>query len=98
MSNSFYPPLSPSAFLSNDCCRSAKAIFCSIVGRRVTRADEGVGSMRMVDAACGEGCGRNPVVGDVDRDGTLSISLSDEMLLDVTMVNCPVLLVLMRLT
>jgi hypothetical protein len=52
----------------------------------------------MVDAACGEGCGRNPVVGDVDRDGTLSISLSDEMLLDVTMVNCPVLLVLMRLT
>jgi hypothetical protein len=68
------------------------------VGRGVTRVDGGAGSTRMVDAACGEWCERSPVTGDVGRDGTLSISLSDEMLLDVTMVNWPVLLVLMRLT
>jgi hypothetical protein len=64
----------------------------------VTRGDEVAGSRRMVDAACGDGSGRNPVIGEFDRDGTLSMSLSEEMLLDVTIVNWPVLLVLMRLT
>lgn len=50
----------------------------------------------MVDASLG---GRNPV-GDVDLDGVLSISLSEDMLPDdvpLTIVNCPVLLVLTRL-
>jgi len=55
------------------------------------------GSTRIVDVSCGDGCGRNPVTGEVGRDGTLSMSLSDEMLLEEMIVNWLVLLVLMRL-
>ena len=51
----------------------------------------------MVDGSWGEGGGRNPVTGEVGRDGTLSMSLSDEMLLEGVIVNWLVLLVLMRL-
>jgi len=54
------------------------------------------GSTRIVDVSWG-GCGRNPVTGEVDRDGRLSMSLSDEILLDEMIVNWLVLLVLMRL-
>lgn len=54
------------------------------------------GSTRIVDASCDDGCERNPVTGDVGRDGRLSISLSDEMLLDEMIVNRLVLWVLIR--
>jgi len=51
----------------------------------------------MVDGSFGDGCGRNPVTGEVGRDGRLSMSLSDEMLLVAMMLNRLVLWVLMRL-
>lgn len=55
------------------------------------------GSTRMADVSCDEVWGRSPITGEVGRDGLLSISLSDDILLDETIVNWPVLLVLMRL-
>ena len=51
----------------------------------------------MADVSCDEVWGRSPITGEVGRDGLLSISLSDDILLDETIVNWPVLLVLMRL-
>jgi len=71
-------------------------MFCSIVGRRGTCWDAVGGSTRIVDASCDE-CGRSPITGDVGRDGRLSTSLSDEMLLDEMIVNWLVLWVLIRL-
>jgi len=44
-------------------------------------------STRMIEWSCDEGCGRNGVIGEVGRDGRLSMSLSDEILLDEMIVN-----------
>lgn len=55
----------------------------------------------MAEGSFEVGCGRSVIPGDVGGDETLSVSLSDDMLLSdsvPTIVNWPVLLVLTRLT